>query len=364
MKRLGLVLTVLLLGVAAAFASDATATTATTPWQDYNPNPYEQPLAAAEKALKDAYTALEKLYNSFNFDQLISSYYAYAKCLSTYEETKKRFDAFETAYPFKLVLRVQGLDLRDKAEVDYPVTPNEIEANDDRVVAALPPCKVGVAASVQIDSNWAGRQMSQTFKSNADGVLPIRHFGSGQHLKLIAKAEGYEDYTSKLVMDKSKKKIIRLEVLSGSLTGLVQGLPKLNVVQGTTPAPAPLAGAKLTFVHTQTKKTYTAITIPGNWPFPRRVPPFLKPLIGKYFINRMYDGEYTCTVTKDGFRPFTNKLVLKASKEPQVQNFVLVPMFDAPLANMTTTGTNTTGTSTTGTGTNNTADPLSSEQYE
>lgn len=366
MKRLALVLVVLaLFGTAQAWAADAATTTAEQPVvQDFNPNPYEKQLENAETGLKNAYDALEKLYNSFNFDQLIQAYYAYGRNLAVYNEFKKRFDAFETAYPFKLVVRVRGFDLTTKPEVDYPICPHEVDEKDDAALSGVNPAKVGVQAKLAITSQVGLLKVVKNFDTNAQGYLAVKHFASGQNLAIEATAEGYAPYKTKVVMNGNKKRYINLEVLTASVKGLVSGLPKLPNPT-TLPAafapgkPAPLAGARLTFVHTATKRTYTTVTLGSRWLLPRLVPVLWQPQVGRYYLARMVAGEYEVTVTKEGYRPFKNKLTLEASlKDAKEQNFVLVPLFDHPLATDQGDGKTTSGTTATSGQSTNFDDPL------
>jgi hypothetical protein len=360
-KRLALVLTVLFLCGGVAFATDSTTATtkATEPKvEDFNPNPYEAKLAESEKALTAAYDKLEKLYNSFDFDQLIAAYYEYAKSLGVWQEYKKRFDAFETAYPFKLVLNVRGFNLAEKTEdVDYPMCPNDVEDKDDNVINAFRPVRTGVQAKIALESAIAGQKITKNFETNDKGYLGVKHFSKGQALTLKADAEGYLTYKTKLKMDKNTKKLVNLEVLTAGLKGHVYGLPKVEAAGQPIwqrLQKIPLVGATLSFKHS-TGKTYVTKTLGTAWPFKRLVPLAWNPANGRYFKARMVAGAYEVTVTKDGYRPFHNKMTLEAAKPDayKVQDFVLVPMFDYPLAK---DGNGSDGTS--GTGTNNLDNPL------
>lgn len=347
MKRLALLIGLLMLfGLPALYAEEAAAeeepakgaeeTTeeADKPeFEDWAPNPYDARMEATTEALKEAYEKLSELYNSFNFNELISAYYAYAKNLAEFEKTRVLFEAYEAAFPHKLVLRVMGLNLaKDDDDNDYAVSPNEIIEEDDKVIK---PVKLygGVKAKINMTSVIRGQKVTKSWETNDEGYLGIRHFHNGQLLSVLAESEGYLPFKRKIVMNKSKRKIIRLEQESAGVHGMVWGLPPVERANGRffqKIQQFPLPEAKLTFTHSSGKK-YELESSKGHWRKIRKIMPFWKPGAGRYFRYRMLAGEYKIEVEKEGFASFENTITLEAGKKPTRQDFTLVPEFVHPL---------------------------------
>lgn len=378
MKRLALVMALLVLaGVNLAYATDTVSSTVVDPNKppvaDFNPNPYEKDFEANKTALQAAYDALEKLYNSFDFNALTEAYYAYAKAYSAYFSIKAKYDEFEAKYNVRLFVRVTGLDVTKIQDAPIPWQPDyqiEDTGQDQAVVAMCRPIEQGIQAKLtvvpfQLPLPWEDKAVKEakTFDTNAQGLLIIKHFKSGQIVSLKAEAAGFRDGVAIVKLDKSTKKLMHLERLSASVKGHVYGLPKLPGVQPNVapifraPLPAnikaiPLGGVTVNFTHVASKKTFQTVTTTGQWRFPRIVPKKWPAAAGRYFIKSMPEGEYEVTITKEGYRPFKNKMALQAGEEPVEQNFILVPMFDHPLPPATpvpgtVTGTTDTNTQTT-----------------
>lgn len=347
MRRLAMLLALLMLfGVPALYAEEAaaeeepakgaeeTAEKAEKPeFEDWAPNPYDARMESTTEALKEAYGKLTELYNTFNFNELISAYYAYAKNLAEFEKTRALFEAYELAFPHKLVLRVMGLNLaKDDDDNEYAVSPNEIEDKDEEVVKPVP-TYAGVKAKITITSAIRGQKVTKSFDTNDEGYLGIRHFHNGQLLEVKADADGFLPYLRKITMNKSKRKICRLERESAGVHGIVWGLPPVERANGPIFQKIqqfPIPEAKLTWKHSS-GKTYVVETTAGWWKKHRLVMPFWKPGAGRYFRYRMLAGEYTVKVEKEKFQTFEAKMTLEASETPTRQDFTLVPQFVHPL---------------------------------
>lgn len=371
MKRLALVLALMVLaGANLAWAEVATTTAEDAnkpPVVDFYPNPHEAGFEAAKTALQTSYDALEQLYNSFDFNALTEAYYAYAKAYSAYFSIKAKYDAYEAAYAMKLFVRVVALDVTKIQDVAIPWQPDyviEDTGADQAVVAMCKRVEVGIQAKLtivpfQLPLPWETKAQkdAKSFDTNAAGLLIVKHFKTGQIVSLKAEAEGCRDGIAIVKLDKPVKKLIHLERLSASVKGHVYGLPKLPGTQPNVPSiyraplPAnvkaiPLSGVTVNFKHSSGKVYQTVTT--NVWKNVRIVPRKWPAAAGRYFIKSLPEGEYEVTITKEGYRPFKNKMSLKASEEPTEQNFILVPGFDHPLADEDDEDTTTTGTTTTG----------------
>jgi hypothetical protein len=364
-----------LAGVNLVYATDASTTVVDPnkpPVVDFYPNPHEAGFEAAKTALQSSYDALEKLYNSFDFNALTEAYYAYAKAYSAYFAIKAKYDEYEAAYAVRLFVRTVALDVTKVQGIDLPWQPDyviEDTGEDQAVVQQCQRVEVGIQSKLTVvpfhlPFPWkdGAQKDAKTFDTNAQGLLIIKHFKAGQIVSLMAEAPGCKEAVALVKLEKNAKKLMHLERLSASVKGHVYGLPKLPVNEKQPNVPpifrcplptnirtVPLAGVTVNFTHLATKQTFQTVTSQGAWRKIRIVPKHWPAAAGRYFIKSMPEGEYEVTITKEGYRPFKNKMSLKAGEEPTEQNFVLVPGFDHPLADDDDKDTTTTGTTTTGT---------------
>jgi len=168
----------------------------------------------------------------------VDAYYDYAIALTTYFNTKAKWDRYEAYHPNKLWLRVTGVDLSEKPDVAFPCQPDHQEEDQDKAaVDAIKPLEKGILAKVTVANVGIGfpfappmpkAEIKHEWETNEGGYLFVKHFRKGELITIKAEAEGYKPAYACLRMLENTKKEIHLEKHSAA-------------VKTEAPAPAPQA---------------------------------------------------------------------------------------------------------------------------